>query len=154
LDKAQCSKGGFAVGVYPVAEVLQALILEHGPSGGPGARAQGVTPSSRRSAARSIGLVRPRRARVRAASRRAALAGDRSRYAVSRRLASSSAGMSAMSSWPRRWMMAASLESSTSSQRVARFSRALLYVVLTAIASSVVLYRKAVQSVRACQGAE
>ena len=60
------------------------------------------SPSSDRNSSRSVAFVLPFRARSRAASSRAALAGDRRRYAVSRKLDSSSAGMSAISSCPRR----------------------------------------------------
>ena len=72
-----------AVGVDPMAKILQALVLDDCTPSRPRAGTQDATPSSRRRAATSGDLVRPRR-----------------------------------------WITAASRESSTSSHRVARFSRA------------------------------
>src|SRR5690606_22543064 len=70
---------GLAIGVNPVSQVIETLLLHHRLARWPRPWIQVVTPNSRRSAARSIGLVRPRRARASAASNRAALAGERSR---------------------------------------------------------------------------
>ena len=91
-----------AVGVHPEAHILQALVLDHGVPRAFRGHVQGATPSCLRNVARSVAFFRPRRARVSAASKRTAFSAERRSCAVSRRLDSSSAGMSAMSSWPRR----------------------------------------------------
>lgn len=74
-------KGGLAVGVDPIPKVLKQLVLEDRLAFAPAAPAQAPSarPMSRRSAASSLLGVRPRRARARAASNRAAFFGDRSR---------------------------------------------------------------------------
>lgn len=79
LHQVKDAECGLPVGIHPVAEVLQALILDDRAARTLGTRAQGRTPRSRRSMAKSAGLVRPRRARVRAASRRTAFSGERKR---------------------------------------------------------------------------
>lgn len=71
----------FAVRVHPEPKVLQALVLEDraAPAWKTAAHDTSLNPSSYRSADKSLALVRPRRARVKAASRRAAFWGDRRR---------------------------------------------------------------------------
>jgi len=75
------SQGSLAVRVDPVAEVFEELGLEDRFSLALGTLGQGspARPSSRRSVARSLAGVRPRRARFRAARSRAAFLGDRRR---------------------------------------------------------------------------
>jgi hypothetical protein len=77
----ECAQGSLAVRVDPVPEVLEELVLEDGFPLALATLCQGssASPSSRRSVARSLAGVRPRRAPVRAASRRAAFFGDRRR---------------------------------------------------------------------------
>ena len=99
IEHSQCS---LSIGVNPVAQIVEAFALNHSDAPLLDARSQGASPNSRRRVTKAIESLFPRRARVIAANRRAAFSGERSRYAVSRRLESSSAGMSAMSSWPRR----------------------------------------------------
>ena len=74
-------KRGFSVGLDPMAEILQALVLDYrvAPGPWPGAQPSFSSLSSRRRVARSVAFVRARRARVRAASSRTAFWGDRSR---------------------------------------------------------------------------
>lgn len=79
LHQVEHSEGRLPVGVDPVAQILQALVLEDGTSSRSRSGIQGAIPDARRNAARSADLVRPRRARVSAARRRAAFAGDRRR---------------------------------------------------------------------------
>lgn len=99
IQHAQCR---LAIRVHPIPQIFQAFILDDRVPSAFGARAQGVRSSVLRSAVKSVAFFLPRRARVSAASKRTAFSGDRSRYAVSRRLDNSSAGINAMSSWPRR----------------------------------------------------
>jgi len=66
-------------------------------------------------------LSRARRTAVRS---RRAFSGERRRWTVSRRLWSSPAGSTAMSSWPRRFMITAFLDISTASRIWTRLSRA------------------------------
>lgn len=81
LDQIQRTQGSLAVCFDPVAEIFEAFVLHDGgpPAFGAPAQDASSSPSSRRSARRSAGLVRPRRARVSAASNRAAFCGDRRR---------------------------------------------------------------------------
>lgn len=81
LDQVPDPERRLAVGVDPITQVLEAFILEDGFALAPGApvQAPATRPSSRRRAARSFAGVRPRRARVRAASNRAAFVGERRR---------------------------------------------------------------------------
>ena len=81
LDQIQDAERRLAIGVDPVAEILEAFVLQdRGPGAlGPPAQDASDNPSSRRSARRSVGLVRPRRPRVNAASNRTAFSGERRR---------------------------------------------------------------------------
>src|SRR5688572_1380270 len=81
VHQVEHPKGGLPFDFHPVAQILQALVLERclAPRPRLGAQRSSSRPSSRRRAARSVVLVRPRRARVSAASSRTAFCGDRSR---------------------------------------------------------------------------
>ena len=107
----------------------------------------GASPSPSRRLAMVSGCSVRARARLRAVSRRVAFFGDRSRWAVSMRLESSSAATSATSSAPRRVMMTVSRSWVTRSHRRAKFARASVYVVWKAMrdASREDTYRATVQ---------
>jgi len=79
FHQVEHSERGLAVGVDPMAEILQAPVLDDGPSCPLRSRTQDFASSVRRSAVKSIGLVRPCRARVSAASNRTAFSGERSK---------------------------------------------------------------------------
>ena len=81
LDQIEDAERSLAIGVDPVAEILEAFVLQDcGPGAlGPPAQDASDNPSSRRSERRSVGLVRPRRPRVNAASNRTAFSGERRR---------------------------------------------------------------------------
>src|ERR1035437_7833322 len=64
LHQVEHPERGLSVRVDSISEILQALVLERCAPSGSRARSQGVTPNSRRNAARSVVLVRPRRPRV------------------------------------------------------------------------------------------
>ncbi len=81
LDQIQDAECSLAIGVDPVAEILEAFVLQDRGPDAPGSLFQDAStnPSSRRSERRSVGLVRPRRPRVNAASNRTAFCGERRR---------------------------------------------------------------------------
>ena len=68
-----------AIGVHPIAQIAQAFILDDRVTRTFGPRAQSARSKVLRSAAKSVGFFLPRRARVRAASKRTAFSGERSR---------------------------------------------------------------------------
>ena len=79
LHQVQHAQRGLPVGIHPEAQVGETLLLEYRVPRALGRHAQGDTPSSRRSVAKSVAFFRPRLAPVSAASKRTAFSGDRRR---------------------------------------------------------------------------